>query len=439
MHNDAYMFFTECLVLYVQGVRRSIRERLTAELGANWWEWGVDVFLPDGQKANVRDLLRKRDHLAPESSLDPSHFVHVITHNRALTDAFPDLHMAAVDLGAVARLRNQWAHAQELAWSQAMYGAGLMRHILASLNCEEAVRIDEMLQDSSHEKTTEGTNADLEDVAEDPDASETLEQAAVSLEFLYQLQSCLRIRVHVEPLDDAPDGKAKIIVTVFNAAPVSDDLPQVVFKEVRLSSTLAVERTNKDMNIGPLSPGEIQFVEIEAPKRSLLAREFRVRGYLDPDSLWKLGNSAVMPAEALAPIQRQFLTRLAEVGLREFFAGILDSIGAPDESMTLPALQKVRDAVKQAPEQLKAKLAALNELYRDFHANSDSTLGQRMKDIGATLQDFGGQLETLDQAISETNLTQMSESVDGLKLVQLALIRVEDAVQNMAQDSVNNR
>ena len=439
MHNDAYMFFTECLRWYVQGVRRCIQERLTADLGANWWEWGVDVFLPDGQKANVRDLLRKRGHLAPESSLDPSHFVHVITHNRALADAFPDLRRAAVELEAVARLRNQWAHAQELAWGQAMYGAGLMRHILASLNCEEAVRVDEMLQNSDHEETDEGNNVVLEDAAEDPSASEKSEPAGVSLDFLHQLQSCLRMRVHVEPLDDSPDGMAKIIVTVFNIAPIDDDLPQVIFKEVRLSSTLPVTRRSRDMSIGPLGPGEMQFVEIETPKRSLLAREFHVLGYLDSDSLWKLGNTAGMPAEVLAPIQKQFLIGLREVGLREFVAGILESIGTPDESMTLPELQRLRDAVKQTPDQLKARLTALNELYREFHANGDSMLGRRMKDIGAALEDFGAHLESLDQAISETDLTLMCEAVDGLKRVQLALIRVEDAVQNMVQGPVIDR
>ena len=50
MGTDGFELYTKCHRLYIQGVRRAIRERLEIAYGNSWWERGVLPALTEDQR-----------------------------------------------------------------------------------------------------------------------------------------------------------------------------------------------------------------------------------------------------------------------------------------------------------------------------------------------------------------------------------------------------
>ena len=59
MNSDAYMFFTECHRLYIQGTRRAIRDRLVSAFGEDWWEKGVEHAISADQLQNLQGEIER--------------------------------------------------------------------------------------------------------------------------------------------------------------------------------------------------------------------------------------------------------------------------------------------------------------------------------------------------------------------------------------------
>ena len=57
--NDPYMLFTQCNVLYVQGVRRALRERLQSTFGDEWWDKGVMPVLHEEQRTALETQIKR--------------------------------------------------------------------------------------------------------------------------------------------------------------------------------------------------------------------------------------------------------------------------------------------------------------------------------------------------------------------------------------------
>ena len=180
-----------------------------------------------------------------------------------------------------------------------------------------------------------------------------------------------------------------------------------------------------------MSPGDTKEVEFAFPKKQLMAVEFRVSGDLDADKLFHFSRTTNLPDEIIAPLQQEFIAQLESIAIREFVNGVLDAIDAPDPNMTLADITRIRESVKHQSEHITAKRAALRELFKGFHLDRDSTLGGRTVEIIRALIEFGEKLDALDEAIGRTDLELMNGAVQNLRQVQLAVLRVEDAVRTM--------
>ena len=148
LNSDVYVLFTKSYFLYVQGVRRSIHTRLESSLGDEWWERGVEFSLPEDQLDDIRSQLQRHPDRDRLQLLDTAHFARIISkhHNEVFSDAFPDAQRVVNQMRSLTVLRNDWAHVNEISLARVVQAAEVMKNILASLRCEEALEIEAMIQ-----------------------------------------------------------------------------------------------------------------------------------------------------------------------------------------------------------------------------------------------------------------------------------------------------
>lgn len=115
MASDGFGLFTDCHRLYVQGVRRALRERLESAHGDNWWERGVLPALTDDQRRDFDFLLSREPTTDLGTHLDTRHFARIVmrSHAAAFVDAFPGIDSVLSRFRFLASIRNEWAHIPE--------------------------------------------------------------------------------------------------------------------------------------------------------------------------------------------------------------------------------------------------------------------------------------------------------------------------------------
>ena len=135
---DGYIFFTQILRLYVQGVREALRDRLVAAFGDEWWEKGVEYALQGNLLKALQDLVEKNPGHNRHQFMDTSHFGWIIVkhHNGVFSDAFSNTVKTFNDLRRLNDLRNEWAHRYDISPARSIQAADLMKSILASLRRE---------------------------------------------------------------------------------------------------------------------------------------------------------------------------------------------------------------------------------------------------------------------------------------------------------------
>ena len=116
MGSDAYMFFTRCHRLYIEGVRRAVQECLVSTLGEEWWERGVEHAFTAEQCDSLRTEMERNPDRDRSLLLDATHFTRIISkhHNEIFSDAFPDMVKTFREMRSLVALRNEWAHVQEI-------------------------------------------------------------------------------------------------------------------------------------------------------------------------------------------------------------------------------------------------------------------------------------------------------------------------------------
>ena len=439
MNSDAYFFFTGCHRLYIQGIRRSLRERLELAFGEDWWEKGVAHAVTEDQLKGLQAESERSPDRERHLLLDVAHFGRIISkhHNVVFQDAFTDTLRTFKELRRLAVIRNDWAHIQDISWPRARQAAELMKHILASLRCEEALEVEQMSESLDIESVSESPE-DLIDELEHQDSDLVSQDSTIEpWDFWRQLQSCLVVEKSVELLENDHRGPARVVIKVHNTAPDSRDLPAVHFKsvaiDVRAESVGSREERlgGRREEIGGMSPGDTREVEFAFPKMQLVDVEFEVFGEIDVDRLFRFGRATVLPDDVLAPLRQEFLHQLESIGVREFVSAALDTIGAPDPSMTLADIARTRESLKQHSEHIEEKIDALAQLFGDFHLSRGTALGGRTREIILALGEFRTKLNALDEAFGRTDLESMTEAVHDLKQVQLAVLRVEDTLRAM--------
>lgn len=299
-----------------------------------------------------------------------------------------------------------------------------MKHILASLDCEEALEIERMIHESSLEPSNEVTNDSIDDSDYHRDDLDIREPPMTPLELWSQLQSYLVIEKSVELPEDESRDPAKVVITVYNTAPNSDDWPIVRFESV----AIGVQGKNPT-DIGPLSPGESKETSFSFPVRQLMSVEFSIAGEIDVNKLSAFRRVSNLPAEIITPLQKDFIARFESIGIKELIASLDGSTISPD--MRLADVQEARRKLQERSEDIDNKREVLGKLFKEFYFDRESTLGARVRELVVTLVEFQSRLDALDKAIGSTDIEIINEAMRELKQVQLAVLRVEGAIREM--------
>lgn len=436
MNSDGYLFFTTTHRLYVQGVRRALRQRLESVFGENWWEQGVEYALQDNHRRNLRSVLEKNPDSEPHLFIEASHFGWIIVqrHNEAFADAFNDTIRTFKEIQYLTNLRNEWAHIHDISLARARQAADLMKGILASLRCEEALEIELMIQNLGIDPGDGNLEKPIDYWGRPEDGDDPKDSAMMPLDLWRQLQSYLVLEKSVQLPEEGSNDPATVTIRVHNTAPASSDWPAVYFNPV-VVAVIGTDRSGRgDLSRRcALEPGQTHQMEFSFPVKQLVNIEFQVVGEIDPQRLLSFQRATSLPAEVIEPLRRDFVSQLAATGIKEYVNGVLAEIGALDANMPLGEVNRIRESVRGQSDLIKAKHTALSALMREFHLDRESTLGARVREIALALEEFGKKLGALDEAIGQTNLASIAEAVQNLKQIQLAVLRVEDTIRTMTR------
>ena len=435
MNLDVYLFFTRCHVLYITGVRRAIYERLVGEHGDDWWQNGVERSLTEAQLEALRPHVERDPTRDRHLLLDAPHFLRIIGRNsNVFSDAFRDTVRISEELRRLTAIRNEWAHIDNMSLVRARRAADQMRRILTALSCDEALEIEKLSQEMAADFSSMEED-DPMDEFDHPDRGVDVQEAPTPTSDLWRmLQSCLVLEKTVQMPDEGARGHAKVTLTVHNTAPDGTDWPEVWFNSVFIE---AGERSGERYRaeIGTLRPGETKQEVLQFPPKQLIGIEFELSGAVDANRLFRIRRTTSLPDDVVGPLRQQFVSRLESIGIKQFVTETLEIIEPIGPDILLADLRSIRDALKLRFERMDEKMRALSTLSREFHLSSEHSLGARIQEISRALQDFRAKFNDLDTAIGNTDLDSIAAAVHDLKQIQLAVLRVEDAVVEMAGTS----
>ncbi len=430
-HDDPYLLYTSCHRSYVRGMRFGITDRLMEAFGDDWWEHGVLSALSEEQRENLckdTEKLQKYDDSRVEL-LDASHFQRVMLgrNNHVFADAFPDAARSSRRLGQLVRLRNEWAHVQDMSLARTLQAADLMRELLTALGRREALEVKDMIDAFAAEP-----RHDLSDgLADAHDASGgSLHSPDGALEpdgFWGRLQSYLVVQQTIEGPQGPDNDRATVTVSVRNSAPNAHDLPIVRFSEIEVRSN-----DGNSQHLGELEPGETREATFSLRMKKLIEVEFQIDWAVDADTLFRFTKRSSPTDSSVDSLREQFLDRLNSEGVEAFLAGILKKIGEPSADMPLSELSRLRASLAEESQAVEQKREALAAIGNEFSLSRESTLGCRMREVILLLVKFGEMLSAMGEAIGSTDIKAIKEAVGQLEDVQVAVLRVQDTVRAAA-------
>ena len=423
------MFFTRCHALYITGVRRAIYERLVGEHGGDWWQKGVERSLTEAQLEALRPHIERDPTRGLQHLLDAPHFTRIIGRNsNVFSDAFRDTVRTSEELRRLTGIRNDWAHLDSISMARARRAAEQMRRILTALSCDEALEIETM-SNELEEDSSSVEEDDHMDEFDHPDRGVDVHEAPTPTSDLWRmLQSCLVLEKTVRMPDEGTDGNAEVTLTAHNTAPDGADWPEVWFNSV------AIEVTEQyRAELGTLGPGETKREVMRFPAKQLIGIEFELFGQVDANRLFQIRRITSLPDDVVGPLRQQFVSKLESIGIKQFVTETLDLIEPIGPDIPLVSLRSIRDALQLRFGEINEKMRALSTLSREFRLNREHSLGARIHEIVLALRDFAAKFNELDTAIGNTDLDSIAAAVHDLRQVQLAVLRVEDAVVEMAE------
>ena len=433
MTGDPYLLFTQCHRLYVQGVRRALRERLEKQYGENWWNDGVMGALSDERRDAVARQVERDPGRRLESHLDSAHFGGIVgVRPAAFSDAFEDARAAFDRFRRLARMRNEWAHVQDMPSARVIFAIETMRSLLASLRRNEALEIEKISRNITGESKDMAVDDAIEERFEDDadaqdDDYETDDVALPTSALWKHLQSCLS--VNTSAAIDSNDI-AHITVEVSNTALTGEGLPPVWFNSIEIHANNVSER-RRNRHANELGPGQSFKAQYECPRNALAAAGFSVSGNLDMGRFFHFSRHGVLPSEIVSPILDEFFERFEALDIKDPFEKALDTISAVSPSMTIADLLSVRPELEWIKSLVDEKSNGINVLYRDFHLNKQYSLGKECSEIATYFGEVVRQIHAAENAIGSVNLEAIAQVTRNLEQIQLAVLRIEDAVKNM--------
>ena len=435
MAADAYLLFAQCNAVYVRGVRHAFQERLQSAYGDDWWERGVLSALHEDQRENLETQTQRYPARDPIAALDHAHFGWIVRRHAAaaFSDIFGDSEAAYRRFRRVALMRNDWAHVQALSMFGVMQVIDTMKSILASLRRGEALEIEKISQgiepqpgDTAGDFMAEQTISDMEEI--DSDYIPTQPERPQP-NFWNQLQSYLALDTSVVVEEN---NTATITVRVSNTAPVGADHPEVYFNSVRIETRNAGGvRDRRGYHETSLGPGQAYDAQYTSDVASLAFVEFNVTGQLDWNRYFRFHKSKALPGEVAVPILERFVELFESIGIKAPLTAALDSLRTIDPSMTLADLSSARTRLRNIPESIRGVTEKVGEIHRDFHLDRRHSPGKECREIILLFQQVSEKINAVDNAIGAIDLDAIAQIIHDLEQIQLAIIRLEDAVKDM--------
>ncbi len=184
--------------------------------------------------------------------------------------------------------------------------------------------------------------------------------------------------------------------------------------------------------MGTLRPGETKREVLRFPQNQLIGIEFELFGEVDANRLFQIRRTTSLPDDVVGPLRQRFISQLESIGIKQFVNETLEIIEPIGPDIPLAELHSIREALRLRFEQINDKTRALSTLSREFHLNKEDSLRARIQEIVLALRDFRAKFNDLDTAIGNTDLDSIAAAVHDLKQIQLAVLRVEDAVVEIA-------
>ena len=445
MESDRYALFTECHRLYVQGIRRALRERLESAYGDGWFQRGVLLAITDKQRENLKITLENRPVNDLSVLLDAIHFGRIVRRNHAavFADVFTEIDAALERFRFLASVRNEWAHIQPegLPLPRVISAIQAMKGILLSLRCREAVEIDSIMVERNIEQPEDPM---LEPIAVTEDfndgdyvGSDHLDELTASpLELWRTLQSYLVMESFVEHREaqenhqNQDERQVVVTIRVSNTAPDSEDRPYICFRNVSLS-VVSSRRRSGESDLGYLEPGQTVERQFNFHEKEIAQFEFRVSGSVDPERFFRVERKGGLPGEVIRPLLSEFMERFEAIGIKEPMTKVLASVTAVQPTMTLADASRVRTELGQVGPIIEEKLSGLNDFFREFHLNKQSPLGYQCNEIAVFLNELNSKIQAVDNAIGGTNLEAIKLAVNDLEQLQLSVLQVEETIRKM--------
>ena len=429
MGTDGFALFTECHRLYIQGVRRAIRERLEAAYGDSWWERGVLPALTEDQR-RILDIALEREPTTNLSTLlDAPHFGRIVLRNQAAAfgQAFRDVDATISHFRFLTVVRNEWAHipAEGLPWARVAAAIQAMKELLLQLRCREVLEIEEM----SNDKPRLSEDSSSEDASDNEDSSNGDELAAGHLGLWQELQSYLALDLFVGRSVDV-NGPTVVTVRVSNVAPASEGRPEVYFSSVHLE--VLSHQGQRGTDLSSLAPGQSIEREFTFDSKELATVEFQVHGSVDPDRLFRIPRKAGLPVEVVRPILKKFADRFEAIRIWEPVQKVLASIAGVQPNMTLSDASSVRKELEHIHPIIEEKASALQSLFNEFQINNQSALGAQREEVSLFLNELGSRIRAIDNAIGETDSSLIEEAASDLEQLQISVLQLEETIRSLA-------
>ena len=445
MSTDAVMLYTECHALYVRGVRAAVRERMEAEHAEDWWAKGVLTNVSPEQRQQLERRAITQGINSLEELLDVPHFGHLVCGSGLFADYLADSAAAFRKFLDLVRIRNVWAHVrmENTSVARVVQSLETMEDILSSLRRREALGISTIRRKfSSNPMGVKGeaqglvVEEDNLDALEDFDAGfASYTQASDPMSFWTQLHSYLVMDTTVEPVEYSTD-RSRIRVVITNQSPVGHSAPEVHFRdvsvEVHMSSRSDYQLVEGDIQRRTLAPGESFSFTIEMQSRQMAFSEFELVSRVDWDRLFSLTRRGSPPAEAVAPVLDELLERFESLGIKEFLEEVLSSIDGVEPGMTMQDAANLRDALRGFRETVDQKVEAIGCIFEEFLLQDSLRPGAQLADVTKFLDGLSSKINFLDEAIGKTDFALMDQAVNGLEQSQLAVMRLENAIKEVA-------
>ena len=441
MESDGYSLFTEFHRIYIQGIRNSLQERLSAAYGDDWFQRGVLPAVTDIQRANLTAALERAQAGGRATLLDAGHFGHIVSWNHAAVFAqtITEIDYTLRQFRFLAAMRNEWAHipVDGLPMDRVVSAIQTMQALLVTLRCREALEIGKIMTQRNVGQS-EATSIDLTpNATSDEDDDIEVDTLTYAPSGLWQtLRSYLVTDAFVTPTNPS-EGQVLVTVRVSNVAPVSGDRPLIRFENVNLEvkpdrpAETRSRRSGSGNALGILEPGQTVERQFTLNAREVAHFEYRTVGQVDTHSFFGVQQNGGLPIEVVQPILNEFSTRFEAIGIKEPLNLALESLAVVKPTMTLSDASQVRRQLEQTNLLIEKKRNALGELFGEFYLDRESPLGASVREVVLLLEGLETRIRAVDKAIGQTNLGAIENAVRSLEQSQLSVLQVEETIRKM--------